>query len=238
MIVVDEITKHLKTDLREFLYADDLVLGESWGEVPAAKYAAWKSALESKGLKVNVSKTKAMKLGGKKTIVDAERDSCAICGKRVMRNLIQCTQCMKWVHKRCTDVGGSLARCLKVNVDEVTSVRLGNDTVEVGERILLFGWRIVYRRGDVSSAVTGRIRLGWKKFKEVSGMLCAKHVHWNWKENCIRPVWGVFCVMVLNVGLWRRKLWKGYKEQRREWFGWCVGKPWWISTGVKSWENK
>ena len=59
-----------------------------------------------------------------------------------MQNLIQCTQCMKWVHKRCTDIGGSLAnvrgfcyaRCLKVNIgpmDEVTSVRLGNDTVEV-----------------------------------------------------------------------------------------------------------
>ena len=47
------------------LYADDLVLlGESWEEV-SAKYVAWKSALESKGLKVNVSKTKAMKLGGK-----------------------------------------------------------------------------------------------------------------------------------------------------------------------------
>ena len=84
VIAVDEKTKHLKTDLREFLYADDLVLlGESWEEV-SAKYAAWKSALESKGLKVNVSKTKAMRLGGKKTIVDAERDLYAICGKRVM----------------------------------------------------------------------------------------------------------------------------------------------------------
>ena len=28
----------------------------------------------------------------------------------------------------------------------------------------------------MSSAVTGRIRSGWKKFKEVSGMLCTKHV--------------------------------------------------------------
>ena len=61
---------------------------------------AWKSALESKGLKVNVSKTKAMKLGGKKTNVDAERDPCAVCGKRVMQNSIQCTQCMKWVTQK------------------------------------------------------------------------------------------------------------------------------------------
>ena len=57
VIVVDEKTKHLKTDLREFLYTDDLVLlGESWEEV-SAKYTAWKSTLESKGLKVNVSKS-------------------------------------------------------------------------------------------------------------------------------------------------------------------------------------
>ena len=49
VIAVDEITKHLETDLREFLYVDNLVLlGESWEEV-SAKYAAWKSALESKG---------------------------------------------------------------------------------------------------------------------------------------------------------------------------------------------
>ena len=88
IIVVDEITRHLRTDLREYLYADDLVLiGDSWREVEE-KYVSWKSALESKGLKVNVNKTKAMSLGGRMKVVDATKDPCAVCGKRVMKNAI------------------------------------------------------------------------------------------------------------------------------------------------------
>ena len=84
-------------------------------------------------------------------------------------------------------------RYLKVNVgpmDEVTSVRLGNDTVEVVKEFCYLG-DILYT-GDVSSAVTGRIWLGWKKFKEVSRMLCAKHISLKLKgelyKTCVRSV--------------------------------------------------
>ena len=69
---------------------------------------------------MNVSKTKGMKLGGKKTIVDAERDPCAVCGKRVMQNSFQCTQCMKWVHKRCASIEGSLANVRDFVVQNVS----------------------------------------------------------------------------------------------------------------------
>ena len=46
--------------LQEILYADDIVLiAESMSELLEASYG-WKSALESKGLKVNLMKTKVM----------------------------------------------------------------------------------------------------------------------------------------------------------------------------------
>ena len=119
-----------------------------------------------------------------------------------MQNLIQCMQCMKWVHKRCTSIEGSLAnvrgfhcaKCLRVitdSVDEATSVRLRTDTVEVVKEFCYLG-DILCTEGDVSSAVTGRIQSGWKKFKEVSRMLCTKHVSLKLKgelyKTCVRSV--------------------------------------------------
>ena len=103
-----------------FLYADDIVLlGKSWEEV-GNRYCEWKEALEGKGLKVNVQKTKAMKLGGKKEVKAAVVDPCAVCRRRVMRNSICCTVCGGWVHKRCSRMRGSLARVVRVCVCEVS----------------------------------------------------------------------------------------------------------------------
>ena len=83
----------------ELLYADDLVL-------------RWKECMELKGLKVNIKKTKVMrsgKSGGE--IVKPGRWSCAVCGKGVGANSIQCTDCCGWAHKR-----WSGARCPLVTI--------------------------------------------------------------------------------------------------------------------------
>ena len=90
--------------LMELLYADDLVLcGESLNEV-MDKYGRWKNAVEGKGLRVNVDKTKGMQLLlGKKSSV-SKVDPCGVCGERVGCNSIQCTKCQRWVHRRCSDV--------------------------------------------------------------------------------------------------------------------------------------
>ena len=90
--------------LMELLYADDLVLcGESLNEV-MHKCGRWKNAVEGKGLRVNVDKTKCMQLlFGKKNIV-SKVDPCGVCGERVGCNSIQCTKCQRWVHRCCSDV--------------------------------------------------------------------------------------------------------------------------------------
>ena len=62
---------------------------------------AWKGALESKGLTVNVKKTKMMissENAGNATI------ACAVCRKGVGSNFTLCQFCRHWVHERCSGI--------------------------------------------------------------------------------------------------------------------------------------
>ena len=59
-----------------------------------------KKAFESKGLKVNIKKTKVVVSGSKGEILKSKVDQCAKCRRRMMENLVMCTKCCKWVHGR------------------------------------------------------------------------------------------------------------------------------------------
>ena len=97
-IILGEITKDMTEGIpKEYLYADDLVLlGDCWSEVER-RYSKWKKALQEKGLKISVNKTKAFYTGNI-MIYQSEVDTCAVCGKRVESNSIKCEKCNKWVH--------------------------------------------------------------------------------------------------------------------------------------------
>ena len=102
---MDLLTEDVRDgSLMELLYADDLALcGESLNDV-MDKYKRWKNAVEGKGLRVNVDKTKGMQLSsGKKSSV-SKVDPCDVCGEWVGCNSIQCMKCQRWVHRRCPDV--------------------------------------------------------------------------------------------------------------------------------------
>ena len=67
--------------------------------------------IDAKGLMVNVGKNKVMKcgVGLHKILVDSGKyPLCGVCGKGVKTNSIQCTLCMKCVHKRCSGVSRKL----------------------------------------------------------------------------------------------------------------------------------
>ena len=61
IVAMDVLTEDVRDDsLMDLLYANDLVLcGESLSEV-MGRYGRWTNAVEGKGLKVNVDKTKGM----------------------------------------------------------------------------------------------------------------------------------------------------------------------------------
>ena len=65
------------------------------------KFIKWKEAFESKGLKVNLKKTRVMVSGSKGEVLKSKVDPCVKCRKRVMANSVMCTECGKWVHGRC-----------------------------------------------------------------------------------------------------------------------------------------
>ena len=142
-IVVDVVTEHAREGLlNEILYADDLVLMSESLEDLRERLQRWRSALEDKGLKVNVEKTKMMVSGTEGEIVLSKIDPCGICGKRVGSNAVCCTQCTKYIHgrckkmkkvtsssarrfvcRRCTDVGDGTEEPVEVLCDEVETVK-------------------------------------------------------------------------------------------------------------------
>ena len=60
----------------------------------------WKENVESKGMRVNMIKTKVV-ISGERQMVwqKAARWPCRVCNKGVGSNSLQCTSCQKWVHK-------------------------------------------------------------------------------------------------------------------------------------------
>ena len=84
--------------MNEILYVDDLVLISGSIENLNEKFLKWKEAFKSKGLNVNLKKTKVMVNGLKGEVLKSKVDPCAKCGKRVMANLVMWTKCCKWVH--------------------------------------------------------------------------------------------------------------------------------------------
>ena len=113
IIVLEELSKRFRVGLPwELLYADDLVLVAETEEELLGKIRSWKLAMEEKGLRVNLAKTKVMKCGKRvvKQVVDsaAVKWPCGVCGKGVGSNSVKCNTCDRWVHKVCSGIKGKL----------------------------------------------------------------------------------------------------------------------------------
>ena len=83
-------------EFNELLYADDLVLMSENMEDLKERFWNWKDALESKGLKVNTRKTKAMVSGSEGELFKSKIAPCGVCGRRVMTDSVLCTKYANW----------------------------------------------------------------------------------------------------------------------------------------------
>ena len=88
--------------LSELLYAEALVLMSETIEGLSDRFIKWKEAFESKGLNVNLGKTKVMVSGGitKDVLSKSKVVPCWICSLRTTANSALCTQCGKLIHGR------------------------------------------------------------------------------------------------------------------------------------------
>lgn len=86
-VVTEDVYEGL---MEEILYADDMVLIRDTIDDIKANFLRWKDALERKGLKVNLGKTKFMVSRSKDERCCSKINRYGICGKRVVSNSVVC----------------------------------------------------------------------------------------------------------------------------------------------------
>jgi len=103
VIVMEAISREFRVALPwDLLYADDFIVIAETEEDLIKRLNEWKNNVENRGMRVNMNKTKVMISGERqKPARKTARWPCGICGRGVGSNSIQCTSCLKWVHKKC-----------------------------------------------------------------------------------------------------------------------------------------
>ena len=105
IIVLEALSRDFRVGVPwELFFADDLVIIATSLEECVERVKAWKEGLESKGLHVNMTKTKFMASGlGLDSLQDSGKFPCAVCRTGVGRPSIRCSKCNLWVHyKKCS----------------------------------------------------------------------------------------------------------------------------------------
>jgi hypothetical protein len=110
IIVLEALSRKFRAGLPyELFYADDLALVAGTREQVMVKLSMWREGMEAKGLRVNMGKTKVMRCH----VGEGHREAtgkypCGVCAKGVGSNSIECTECRKWIHKKCSGIKGKL----------------------------------------------------------------------------------------------------------------------------------
>ena len=112
----------------ELLYADDLVIiAKSLKELEDS-YCSWKNSIESKGLRVNMKKTKVMISAlNHGPSFQSGKHSCGVCFKGVRVSSILCTLCNHWVHKRCSGLKNKLASAINFKCKACLDPQVSDD---------------------------------------------------------------------------------------------------------------
>jgi len=96
-------------------------------------------------MRVNMNKTKVMISGEHhKPVQKAARWLCGVCGRGVGSNSIQCTNCHKWVHKKCSGIKGSMYKVMRSFICRGCSnplISTGHTSVDIGARANGQIWR-------------------------------------------------------------------------------------------------
>ena len=213
IIVLEALSRDFRVGVPwELFFADDLVIIATSLEECVERVKAWKEGLESKGLHVNMTKTKFMASGlGLDILQDSGKFPCAVCRTGVGRSSIRCSKCNLWVHyKKCSglktlseDLSYECPRCRGVPGVRPVDGRLFKE-VEVGDCVLDAVDRFCYL-GDMLSAgggcivaATARCKCAWGKFLCSHPSLCLS----TWGVVCLAQMYVVQCYMVRKLGPW------------------------------------
>ena len=216
IIVMQAITKHVATGLPwELLYADDLVVTAESEDELKMKMRNWKEAMEMKGLKVNVGKTKVMcSQHGRGPVRKSDIDPCGVCGGTVKETrfhyTLACKKCKQWVHNKCREGRKDFRNYTKKEKDTFTCKKCkftekeGSGFVD-GEKMVMnkvesfetvekfcYLGDMLSSGGGADTAISTRISCGWMKFWELAPILTNKEVRYYVKKKlylgCVRPI--------------------------------------------------
>ena len=188
IIVLEALSKDYRIGVPwELLFADDLVIVDTSLERLVERVLEWKNGLESKGLRVNMSKTKFMVSGRNLDVLhDSGKHPCAVCRKGVRENSILCTKCNFWVHGNCSGLGRikpipryACPRCSSapgvrpIDGRPIEEVQVGDSTLEAVDRFCYLGDMLSVGGGCTAAAIA-RCRCAWGKFRENLPLLTAR----------------------------------------------------------------
>ena len=188
----------------ELLYADDLAILSDDLDNLKLRLTTWKEAFESKGLRMNVGKTKIMSSTGQSKLTSyAAKWPCGVCEKGVGANSICCIGCRQWVHKKCSGVVGPLKnvvdfeckKCrglvLPLPMAPFENLKIENDVFEKVASFRYIG-DTVGQAGGCIDAVIERIKAGWGAFRELLPVLTNRSISLKNRGNmfrmCIRKI--------------------------------------------------
>ena len=201
IMILEALSREFRSGLPwELLYEDDIGIITNSLEELEERYLAQKNNMESKGLRVNIGKTKIMKSGTNEGPVFASgKYPCGVCNKEVGRNSIYCSFYKHWLHKRCSGLKGRLTitssfkchGCLHSpeNGNEAHKIKLGDVDYGRVNKFCYLGDMLSAGGGAEASSIT-RVRTGWKKFRELLPLLTSRVILHKMKDNiykaCVR----------------------------------------------------
>ena len=203
IIVLEALSREFRVGCPwEMLNADDLVILAEAFEGLMTKMAVWKNGLESKGLKVNMRKTKVM-ISGRDlhALQTSGKYPCAVCRKGVGKNSMFCSGCSFWVHQKCSNIPGRLVedpdfrcrRCLgyarAIDGRPCVEVQLADGKPDVVDNFVYLG-DCICPGGGCELATIKKCRSAWGKFTEPLALLTCKASSLNTRgqmhNSCVR----------------------------------------------------
>ena len=191
IIVLEALSQEFRTGCPwEDLYADDLaIIAESLEEL-LEKLHLWKSGMETKGLRVNMGKTKVLVSGPELGVLKKSgKNPCSVCLTGTGSNSISCKSCKQWVHKRCSGISGRLTddspldfkckRCCgearPIDGRPMSGVDVGGEALEVVASFCYLGDNLSAGGGCELATIT-RCGIAWKKFHQLLPILTSRYL--------------------------------------------------------------
>ncbi|KAI8498339.1 hypothetical protein Bbelb_242830 [Branchiostoma belcheri] len=206
IIVMEALSREFRTGCPwEMLYADDFMLAAESLEELGRRFSCWKNSMGSRGLRVNTGKTMVLHSthAHSMPVKESGKFPCGVCRRGVGTNSIFCGKCRHWIHKRCTNIKGSLKedtnfRCRRCTSGPTTAPETPTEQVTVGTENLkvvptfCYLGDMISQSGGCSDAVTARIKSAWKSFHELLPILTNSYIPLRNRghvfNSCVRSV--------------------------------------------------